>query len=325
MLQSSKKNTVEHDWSGGLVYEVKNHPNKDALIADLQSNHPYNPFSEESQQMLHTMWNVKCFELCEISPNVQCPYCMMYWTEGIVRCGAYFLFPPNSHEGWIGKDSTHWPSLISWSERRHAIVFATGKLKHNTSIAKRGIVQEKHWRTIAQSSSGSNRAKRTEVRRRTSGGTKKLANVLTELHAKTIHTSLLGNEIRRYENDWKLALNTRGPVGPMKARSDYSDAVKTIRDLRQKDDHEANSSIPPANKCPNVQCGETRCSHSRNLKAGRSTQKQMDFVVFARFSIFFDKLERIIHLVVFPTLGRTLIPNLRFFQGFRLQAIAVPL
>ena len=30
-----------------LVHHVKNHPNKDALLADLHSNRPYNTFSEE--------------------------------------------------------------------------------------------------------------------------------------------------------------------------------------------------------------------------------------------------------------------------------------
>ena len=30
-----------------LVHQVKNHPSKDALIADLQNNRTYNPFREE--------------------------------------------------------------------------------------------------------------------------------------------------------------------------------------------------------------------------------------------------------------------------------------
>ena len=50
-----------------LAHQNKNHPNKDALIAGLQSNRSYNPFSEESKQMLQNVVNVECFELCEIS------------------------------------------------------------------------------------------------------------------------------------------------------------------------------------------------------------------------------------------------------------------
>ena len=44
---------------GRLVHQVKNNPNKVALIADLQSNHPYNPFSEESKHMIHNLGNVE--------------------------------------------------------------------------------------------------------------------------------------------------------------------------------------------------------------------------------------------------------------------------
>ena len=66
------------------VRQVKNHPNKDPLIADLQRNRTCNPSGEESKRMIHNMGNVECFELCEISTKIQCSYCSKYWTEGIV-------------------------------------------------------------------------------------------------------------------------------------------------------------------------------------------------------------------------------------------------
>ena len=45
-----------------LVHQVKNLAHKDALIADMQKNRTYNPFSEESNKMFHNMVNVECFE-----------------------------------------------------------------------------------------------------------------------------------------------------------------------------------------------------------------------------------------------------------------------
>ena len=45
------------------------HPNKDALIAELRSKHPYTLFSEESKRCIHTQGNVEGFEVCEISPK----------------------------------------------------------------------------------------------------------------------------------------------------------------------------------------------------------------------------------------------------------------
>ena len=47
-----------------LVYQIQNHPNKDALIADLQQNQSYNPFFEKSKKMIHDMGNVEYFEMC---------------------------------------------------------------------------------------------------------------------------------------------------------------------------------------------------------------------------------------------------------------------
>ena len=33
------------------VYQIKNHPNKDAYIADLQNDYPYNPLRERSKEI----------------------------------------------------------------------------------------------------------------------------------------------------------------------------------------------------------------------------------------------------------------------------------
>ena len=54
MLQSSKERRLIKR----LVYHVKNHPNKDALIANLQKNRTYRPFRDESKKMIHNMGNV---------------------------------------------------------------------------------------------------------------------------------------------------------------------------------------------------------------------------------------------------------------------------
>ena len=86
MLQSNKKKTIVHGLLKDWCTKSKNHANKGGLIAVLQSNRPFDPFNEESKQMIQTKGKVECFELCEISPNMQCPDCLKYWTEGIVYC-----------------------------------------------------------------------------------------------------------------------------------------------------------------------------------------------------------------------------------------------
>ena len=54
---------------GRLVHQVKNHPNRDSLIAELKNNRTYNSFGEKSEKMIN-MGNVE-FELCEISSKIQ--------------------------------------------------------------------------------------------------------------------------------------------------------------------------------------------------------------------------------------------------------------
>ena len=69
-----------------MVCQIKNHPNKNALIADLQQDQLYNPISEKTKEMIHDMGNVEYFETCGMSSKVQCNRCLKYWTIGIVHC-----------------------------------------------------------------------------------------------------------------------------------------------------------------------------------------------------------------------------------------------
>ena len=69
-----------------LLHQFETHPNREALKAKLRQNYPYNPFSEKSQDMIRSMGNVEFLEICEISPKLQCPHCLTYWTKSIVYC-----------------------------------------------------------------------------------------------------------------------------------------------------------------------------------------------------------------------------------------------
>ena len=98
--------------------KLKNHPNKDALIADLQSNRPYNPFSEESKQMVSCSGkgNVSSY----VRPLLMCNV-LIAWSIGqqgsFTEPVAHAWFWQNLHENWIVIDSTWWQSLISWSKK----------------------------------------------------------------------------------------------------------------------------------------------------------------------------------------------------------------
>ena len=50
---------------------------------------------------------------------------------------------------------------------------------------------------------------------------------------------------RRYDKSWKLGLNSQGPVGPMKSRSVYCEAVQKIREIRRETGQEVDPAILP--------------------------------------------------------------------------------
>ena len=85
-LSHSVVKEAEHLRVQELVQRIENHPHRAALQADLQQNNIYNPFSENSKEMIRELGNVELFELCETTPKVQCSQCLLYWNQGIVYC-----------------------------------------------------------------------------------------------------------------------------------------------------------------------------------------------------------------------------------------------
>ena len=69
-----------------LVKKIESHPHRQALQADLQQNNVYNPFSNNSKEMIRELGNAEFFELCETIPKVQCSECLLYWNQGVIFC-----------------------------------------------------------------------------------------------------------------------------------------------------------------------------------------------------------------------------------------------
>ena len=69
-----------------LIQKIENHPNRHALQRDLQQSQSFNPFSQESKQMIHEVGNVELCELLDLEPKAQCKVCLSFWGVGIVYC-----------------------------------------------------------------------------------------------------------------------------------------------------------------------------------------------------------------------------------------------
>ena len=69
-----------------LIQKIENHPHRHALQRDLQQSQSFNPFSQESKQMIQEVGNIDLCELLDMEPKTQCKVCLSYWDIGIVYC-----------------------------------------------------------------------------------------------------------------------------------------------------------------------------------------------------------------------------------------------
>ena len=69
-----------------LIQKIENHPNRHALQRDLEQSQSFNPFSQESKQMIHEVGNIELCELLDTEPKTQCKVCLSHWDIGIVYC-----------------------------------------------------------------------------------------------------------------------------------------------------------------------------------------------------------------------------------------------
>ena len=69
-----------------LIQRIENHPQRQALQSDLQQHRQFNPFSEESQDVIKAAGNTELCELLDVEPKAQCKVCLSYWDVDIVCC-----------------------------------------------------------------------------------------------------------------------------------------------------------------------------------------------------------------------------------------------
>ena len=69
-----------------LIQKIENHPDRHALQRDLQQSQSFDPFSQESKQMIHEVGNIELCELLDMEHKTQCKVCLSYWDIGIVHC-----------------------------------------------------------------------------------------------------------------------------------------------------------------------------------------------------------------------------------------------
>ena len=108
-LSHSSVEEAEHVRVRELTNRIERHLHQDELQTDLRQNDVYIPFIENRKKMIHDMDNVECFQLCETDSQVQCSYCLSYWTKDIVhRTLGICLCHTDECVGWIKNELTYY-------------------------------------------------------------------------------------------------------------------------------------------------------------------------------------------------------------------------
>ena len=223
-----------------LIQKIENHPNRHALQRDLQQSQSFNPFSQESKEMIHEVGNVELCELLDLEPKAQCKVCLSYWDVGIVCCTCghflrngteenkkfvqytmdlfsipnYYIKKGRPHGHRYGKKPGDYEYFVANSLKKKC------KKKNFLGIQDRFIRDEKFRKNMFDV-----------------GRSEELCREMDKL-ANEDHTHhITAEEISVYRNNWWLRSNTVGSdTMPVRHRADFKQALSTLRQLKHQED-----------------------------------------------------------------------------------------
>ena len=203
-----------------LIQKIENHPNRQALQRDLQQSQSFNPFSQESKQMIHEVGNI---ELCEL--KTQCKVCLSYWDIGIVycTCGHFLRKGTEENKKFIQytMDFLSIPDYYIKKGRPHGHQLKKKcKKKYNQGIHDRFVRDVKFRRNMIEIG-------RTEV----------LCRQIDDLADEDHTHHLTPQEVDNYKSNWWNRSNKIGSdTMPIWHRSDFKQALSTLRQLKEKEE-----------------------------------------------------------------------------------------
>ena len=223
-----------------LIQKIENHPNRHALQRDPQQSQSFNPFSQESKEMIHEVGNVELCELLDMEPTAQCKVCLSYWDVGIVCCTCghflrngteenrkfvqytmdllsipnYYMKKGRPHGHRYGKKPGDYEYFVANSLKKKR------KKKNFLGIHDRFIRDEKFRKNMFDV-----------------GRSEELCREMDKL-ANEDHTHhITAEEISVYRNNWWLRSNTVGSdTMPVRHRADFKQALSTLRQLKHQED-----------------------------------------------------------------------------------------
>ena len=227
-----------------LVQKIENHPNRHALQRDLQQSQSFNPFSPESNQMIHEVVNIELCELLDTEHKTQCKVCLSYWDIGIVYCTCgYFLRKGREENQKFIKYTINLLSIPDYyikKGRLHGHRYGKKPGDKEYDIAnklkkkcKKKFFQGIHDRFVRDEQFCS---RMIEI-----GRTEDLCRQMDDLADENHTHHLTPQEYNNYKSIWWIRSNKIGSdTMPMRHRSDFKQALSTLWQLKEEEEAQRN-------------------------------------------------------------------------------------
>ena len=223
-----------------LIQKIENHPHRHALQRELQQSQSFNPFSQESKQMIHEVGNIELCELLDVEPKAQCKICLSHWDVGIVycTCGHFLRNGTEENKKYVHNtmDLFSIPNYYIQKGRPHGHRYGKkpGDREYYIANPLKKKCKKREFLSIHD------RFIRDEKFRTNMfdvGRTEEICREMDKL-ANEDHTHRISeDEIRVYRNNWWIRSNTVGSdTMPVRHRADFKQALSTLRQLKNQED-----------------------------------------------------------------------------------------
>ena len=219
-----------------LIQKIENHPHRQAL----QQSRQFNPFSEESKELIHEVGNIELCELLDVETKAQCKVCLSYWDIGIVYCTCgHFLRNENEDNKRFVKytmDLLSIPYYYITKGRTHGHRYGKKPGDRENYIANSLKKKYKKKNYLGTH----DRFVRDETFRKNMYDAGRDEEMLREMGklADEDHTHhLTSEEFETYSNIWWLRSNTIGSdTMPVRHRPDFKQALSALRQLKSQEE-----------------------------------------------------------------------------------------
>ena len=223
-----------------LIQKIENHPQRQAFQSDLQQLRPFNPFSNESQDVIEAAGNTELCELLDVEPKAQCKACLAYWDAGIVycTCGHFLRDSTTENKKYIKSflDLFSIPNFYIRKGRPHGHRYGKkeGDQEYHTANQLQKKCKKRKYKNIHD------RFIRDTWFRKTMLELGRIEEVIREIDksANEDNTHIATEEeLDVYRGNWWIRSNFVGSdTMPIRHRLDFTEALSTLRRLKNAED-----------------------------------------------------------------------------------------